>query len=119
MMIDQNAKDKALNQGEIAGCKVLHQDYPVKIPGVPLITEIKHRKAVENNEVIKEICTTTKKIIPGITINRIRWLHNAKGHESRLKAGKKQGTVIVSLPIQALQLEATRKGVVIRAEYFN
>ncbi len=82
MMTDQNAKDKALNQGEIAGYKVLHQDYPVKIPGVPLIMDIKHGKAVENEEVIKEICTTMKKIIPGITINRIRWLHDAKGHES-------------------------------------
>ncbi len=84
MMTDQNAKDKALNQGEIAGYKVLRQDYPVEIPGVPLIMNIKHGKAVENEEVIKEICITTKKIIPGITINRIRWLHDAKGHESRL-----------------------------------
>src|SRR6266513_6517966 len=71
MMTDQNAKDKALNQGEIAGCKVLRQDYPVEVPGVPLTTEIKHGKVVENDEVIKEICKTTKKIIPGITINRI------------------------------------------------
>jgi len=102
MMTDQNAKDKALNQGEIAGCKVLRQDYPVKVPGVPLTTEIKHGKAVENDEVIKEICRTTKKIIPGITINRIHWIHNKKGHETRLKAGKKRGTIIVSLLTQAL-----------------
>ena len=66
-MTDQNAKDKALNQGEIAGCKVLQQDYPIKVPGVPLTTEIKHGKAAENDKVIKEICRTTKKIIPGIT----------------------------------------------------
>ena len=72
IIIDQNIKDKALNQGEITGYKVLHQDYLVKIPGVPLTTDIKHGKAVENEEVIKEICITMKKIIPGITINRIR-----------------------------------------------
>ena len=58
--MDQNVKDKALNQGEIAGCKVLRQDYPVEVPGVPLAINIKHGKAVENREVIKEICTATK-----------------------------------------------------------
>ncbi len=81
-MTDQNVKDKALNQGEITGYKVLRQDYLIKIPGVPLTTDIKHRKAVENEEVIKEICTTMKKIILGITINRIHWLHDTKGHEN-------------------------------------
>ena len=72
------------------------------MPGVPLTTEIKHGKAVENDKVIKEICRITKKIIPGITINRIHWIHNKKGHETRLKAGKKRGTIIVSLLTQAL-----------------
>ena len=59
-MTDQNAKDKALNQGEIAGCKVLRQDYPVEVPGVPLAMNIKYGKVVENGEVIKEICMATK-----------------------------------------------------------
>ena len=59
-MTDQNTKDKALNQGEIAGYKVLRQDYLVEVPGVPLVMNIKHRKAVENGEVIKEIYTATK-----------------------------------------------------------
>ena len=58
--MDQNAKDKAFNQGEITGYKVLRQDYLVKVPGVPLAMNIKHGKAVENGEVIKEICTATK-----------------------------------------------------------
>ena len=119
MMTDQNAKDKALNQGEIAGCKVLRQDYPVEVPGVPLTMNIKHGKAVENGEVIKEICTATKRIIPGININRIRWIHDKKGHEARLKDGRKRGTVIASLPTQAMQLEVTRKGLVIGAELFE
>ena len=44
--------------------------------------DIKHGKVVENEEVIKEIYITMKKIILGITINRIRWLHDAKGHKS-------------------------------------
>ena len=87
--MDQNAKDKALNQGEITGYKVLQQDYLVKIPGVPLVMNIKHGKAVENGEVIKEICMATKKIIPGININRIHWIHDQKGHEARLKDRRK------------------------------
>jgi hypothetical protein len=102
MMTDQNAKDKALNQKEIAGCKVLRQDYPVEVPGIPLTTGIKHGKAVDNKEVIKAICAATRRIIPGININRIRWLHDAKGHNDRLRMGKKRGTVVISLPTQVL-----------------
>ena len=68
---------------------------------------------------IKEICTATKKIIPGININRIRWIHDKKGYEARLKDGRKRGTVIASLPTQAMQLEVTRKGLVIGAEFFE
>jgi hypothetical protein len=66
-------------------------------------------KAVENDETIKEICAATRKTIPGIVINKIRWLHDAKGHEERLKAGKMRGTAIVSLPTQALQVEMTHQ----------
>jgi hypothetical protein len=119
MVTDQQAKDRALNQKETVGCKVLRQDYPVEVLGVPLTTGIKHGKVVDNEEIIKAICAATRRTIPGININRIRWLHDAKGHEDRLKIGKKRGTVIMSLPTQALQYEAIRKGVVIGAEFFE
>lgn len=119
MMTNQAIKDKALNQGEIAGCKVLRQDYPVEVSGVPLTTPIKHGKGVENDEVIKEICTAIKRVIPDMAINRLRWLHDEKGHEERLNMGKKRGNIIVSLPTQALQMEVTRKGLVIGAEWFE
>ena len=78
MVPNQRAKDQALNQAEVAGCKVLRQDYPVEVPGVPLATGIKHGKALENEEVAKAICNATKRTIPGISINKIRWLHDAK-----------------------------------------
>ena len=118
-MTDQKAKDRALNQTEVEGCKVLRQDYPVEIPGIPLTTGIKHGKAVENDEVAKAICAETKRIIPSIVINRIRWLHDAKGHQDRIQAGKTRGTAIISFPTQALQHEAIRKGIVIGAELFE
>jgi hypothetical protein len=118
-VLNQSAKDRALNQAEVEGCKVLRQDYPVEVPGVPLATPIKHGKAIENDEVAKEVSAASKRLIPGITINRIRWLHDAKGHEIRLMAKKTRGTVIVSFPTQAMQHEAIRKGLVIGAEPFE
>ncbi|PYY19147.1 MAG: hypothetical protein DMG62_24905, partial [Acidobacteria bacterium] len=119
MLPNQRAKDQALNQAEVAGCKVLRQDYPVEVPGVPLATGIKHGKALENEEVAKAICNATKRTIPGIFINKIRWLHDAKGHDERVQAGKTRGTAIISFPTQAMQHEVIRKGVVIGAELFD
>jgi hypothetical protein len=91
----------------------------VEIPGVPLSTPIKHGKTVENDEIIKEICSATKRIIPDMAINRLRWLHDKKGHQERLNLGRKRGTIIISLLTQALQTEVTRKGLVIGAEWFE
>ena len=88
MVPDQNAKDKALNQVGVESCNVLRQNYPVEVPGVHLATGIKHSKAVENDEVAKAISAATKRIIPGTAINRICWLHDAKGHEDRIRARK-------------------------------
>ena len=78
MVPDQKAKDQALNQQEGEGYKILHQDYPVEIPGVPLSIGIKEGKGAHNTELIRNICNATKKTIPTITINKICWLLNEK-----------------------------------------
>lgn len=116
---DQKTKDQTLNQQETDGCKILRQDYPVEVPGVPLSLDIQNRKSPENEAIIRSICQANKRMMPQIAINRIRWLHNDKAQEERRKNGKTRGTVIISFPTQALQHEAIRKGVVIEAQIYD
>ena len=39
----------------IDGCKILRQDYPVEVPGVPLSMDIQNRKSPENEAIIKKL----------------------------------------------------------------
>lgn len=68
---DQRTKDQVLNQRSVEGCKVLRQDYPVEVPGVPLSTTIKNKKDPENENIIREICRANKRMLPSLAINRI------------------------------------------------
>jgi hypothetical protein len=116
---DQRTKDHVLNQKEVEGCKVLRQDYPVEVPGVPLSVTIKNRRDPENENTIREICWANKRVMPSLAINRIRWLHDDKTQEARRKNGKTRGTVIMSLPTQELQYEVVRKGIVIDSQIYD
>ena len=113
MVPDQRTKDHILNQAETEGIKILRQDYPIEIWGVPLALHVNHGKAADNTELIKAICTASKRMLPDLAINRIRWLHNPKQHEKRLEAGKQRGTLIISCPTQEIQHKAIRSGIVV------
>jgi hypothetical protein len=119
MVPDQKAKDHALNQQEVEGCKILRQDYPVEVPGVPLSVTIKDGKGDGNADLIKEICHGTRKTVPGIMINRVRWLLDDSARAERIRNGKTRSTVIISLPTQALQHEVTKRGVVIESQVYD
>jgi hypothetical protein len=82
---------------------------------VPLDLHIEGGKAADNSALRRDIATATGKIVPGVMVTRIRWLHNAKEREKRRKAGKNRGTIIVCLPTEAMQWEVVKKGIVIRA----
>ena len=45
---NQEAKDQTLTQGDTPKCKILRQDFPVKIIRVPLTIQIKSRKGAIN-----------------------------------------------------------------------
>jgi len=119
MVPDQKTKDAAINQQGTEGCKILRQDYSVEIAGVPLATRIESGKGANNADLIKDITVATQRIISNITISRIRWLHDAKGRETRMQSGKTNGTVILCLPTQALQHEVVKKGVVIHSQLYE
>src|SRR5438045_5095079 len=71
MVPDQATKDCILNQPEIEGCKILQQDYLIKVPWVPLSLCVNSGQEVDNSSIIQEICKGTKRTVPGIAINHI------------------------------------------------
>src|SRR5947207_12098749 len=88
VVLDQKAKDQALNQQDAEGCKVLHQDYPVEIPGVPLTLGIMNKKLAANDVVVKEMGTANRCIIRGIMITKIWWMHDDKMQVECIKLSK-------------------------------
>ena len=116
---DQRTKDRVLNQPQTEDLRILRQDYPVELWGVPLSTLIDSGKNANNTALMQGICTASKAIIPTLNINKVRWLHTPKQHESRLQMGKTRGTIVVSLPTQALQHEVIQKGLVVNSQLYD
>ena len=67
-------RDAALNMAQPKEFCVLKQDHPVEILGVPLGTMIQGGKNADNGRIIHQIATETNVRIPGIKINRLRFL---------------------------------------------
>jgi len=119
MVTDQKTKDRTLNQTETEGIKILRQDYAIEIWGVPLALQVSHGKAADNTELIKAICASSKRMLPGLAINRIGWLHSPKQHKQRLEAGKQRGTLIISCPTQEIQHQTIRSGITIESQFYE
>ena len=45
---NQQAKDQVITQGDTPECKILRQDYPVKVMGVPLSTQVESGRGAIN-----------------------------------------------------------------------
>ena len=72
---DQGTKDATLNMEQPEGIKILRQDYPVEVPGVPLTLRIAGGKDADNTALIRSITADSARILPGVAINRIRWIN--------------------------------------------
>lgn len=119
MVPSQQAKDRILSQAiDTENIKVLRQDYPVEVWGVPLAIKVASGREADNRGLIQAIRNTSKHIT-NLAINKIRWLHAPKAHAARQEAGKTRGTLIISLPTQAMQHDVIRKGLVINGELFE
>ena len=112
-------RDVALNMPHPKAFKILRQDFPVEISGVPLETKVMNGKNADNSELIRSIIEATKGRIPGLNINRMRWLHDGKEYERSKKNGHTRGTIIMSLPSEELQAEVVRKGIVLNAMLYS
>ncbi|KAN0081855.1 hypothetical protein V8E54_003153 [Elaphomyces granulatus] len=78
MKLGARPEVKGSSGQDTGGYKILRQDYPIEVPGVPLSTAIRNRKDPENEETIKATCQANKRMNPNMAINKIRWLHYDK-----------------------------------------
>ncbi|KAI6249236.1 hypothetical protein HI914_02963 [Erysiphe necator] len=108
-----NHRDAALSMEQPKEFKILRKDFPVEIAGVPLSTKIASGKNADNTALISSLTNASKVRIPGLQINRIRWLQDGKEHEKARKKGHTRGSVILSLPTEELQWRVVRNGIVI------
>ena len=73
----------------------------------------------DNRDLIRSICEGIKKIVMGLAIKRINWLHGLPSKRLKNLTGKKRGMLVISFPTQALQQRVIKSGIVISAEYFK
>ena len=93
----------------------LRQDSPVESLGVPPRKRIEDGRNSNNHAMIREIEAASKALFLGLKTNRIRWLHDRKEYGPSKKNGLNQGSIMVSLPLEALQTEVVRNGLIINA----
>jgi hypothetical protein len=116
---DQATKDRLLNLPETPGIKILRQSYLIEVPGVPLSLQIASGKDADNTLVIRNLIKSTKKTIPDLAIDHVRWLHAPDSQPNRGGIAKTRGSLIVTLPTQALQTQAVRNGLIIDSQLYE
>ena len=98
-------RDAAINMRQPSEFKILQQDFPGEISGVPLQTRIEGVRDSNNYVIIREIETVKGVRILGLSISRIRKLHDGKEVQRSKKNGRNRGSIVVSLPPKAIQTE--------------
>jgi hypothetical protein len=112
-----------LNGPNPPGFKVLRKDYLLEIPSVPLSTQVASGKNGDNQQLIQEICIETRRLIPGLAISRISWLHDITSHTAATRAKGKpataRGTLVIGVPTQIFQQSLIRQGIIINSQLFE
>ncbi|KAI0998808.1 hypothetical protein K3495_g9386 [Podosphaera aphanis] len=105
-------RDTALSLPQPKEFQILKQDSPVEVLGFPLGITIEGEKNANNGNLIRKIIPETKTRISDINIGRIRWLHDGKENRWAETSKQTRGSVIFSLPTEALQREVVRNDIV-------
>ena len=97
---NQQAKDQAITQKNTPKCKILRQNYLVKIIGVPFSIPVDNKQGATNTQFIQKINKAIKKLVLGIAITKILWLYKVRTIHIRVlpkfQRVKTRGTLIVS-----------------------
>ena len=112
---DTSAKERAVLKGSVGSARVLRQDYPVEVSGVPLQIKVHYGKEAEarNAPLIKEILQDNRYITPH-TITRVSWIHGGRTE----KAGKKRSSLIVYLSSEDRRDKVIQEGIAIKGIWY-
>ena len=117
---DKETRDQVLQRPPQAEIKVLHQDFPIEVPGIPLSIPVSKGRLADNTALLAQITQETKKMYQGENINinftAARWLHQDARNSERQRANaqvKTRGTLLLSCATQEAQEAIVKKGVII------
>jgi hypothetical protein len=115
-------KDYALNMGDAGETRVLRQDFPVEVAGVPLVdAQIVHGKPGRaqgpNSKVIQQITQENRHtmIIKPSPITRLSWIHGNR----TLNAEKKRSSLIVYFRSEEAREAVIKNGITIGGYWYS
>jgi hypothetical protein len=113
---DSKDKEYAVMKGRVGSARILRQDFPVEVSGVPLQIKVHHGKEAEarNHTLIQEITKDNRYLTTG-AISRIGWLHG----ERTEKSGKARSSLVVYLSAESLRDKALQEGITIKGVWYN
>lgn len=95
---------------------ILREDHPVEVLAVPRTLAVQEGKGADNSTLLRELSTANGKIVPGIQLTRISWIHQQPQDGQPQKA---RGSLILSIANHEHQMEAVRRGVIIEGQLFQ
>lgn len=113
---DLKEKEHAVKKGSVGSARILRQDFPVEVSGVPLQIKVHHGKEAEarNHTLIQEITKDNRYLTTG-AISRVGWLHG----ERTAKSGKARSSLVVYLSTEGLRDRAIQEGITIKGAWYN
>jgi len=94
--------------------KIIKEDFPIEVLGVPTSLPVQHGREADNSETIKKIKQSTERIIPGFEVSRVAWIHGKKSLQPRRDGRVPQAaSLIIYTTKEEYQKMAIRRGVVI------
>jgi hypothetical protein len=99
---------------EQLGAKIIREEFPIEVLGVPTSLPVCHGRDADNSETIKKIKQGTERLIPGLEVSRIAWIHGKKSLLAR-KDGKapRAASLIIYITKEEFQKMAVRRGIAI------
>jgi len=95
--------------------KIIREEYPIEVLGVPTTLPVSSGKGADNSTLIREIVQVNGRIITGFDVSRIAWIHGKRSVEPGTNGHVPKSA---SLIVYDIQKAALRKGLVIDYKHF-
>ena len=100
--------------------KIIREDYPIEVLGVPTTLPVTTGKGADNSTLIREIVQVNSRMITGFDVSRIAWIHGKRSVEPGTNGHvPKSASLIIYVTNEDIQKAALRKGLVIDYDHFT